>query len=61
MRLDLHPMEVLIMWEEFVVEADRSSASSQMQMDLMALAGGAGTLFLTDRHLFLHFSKRQQV
>lgn len=45
------------MGEEFVVEGSHASS----QLDLMALAGGGGTLFLTDRHLLLHYSKRQQV
>lgn len=58
-RLGLHPLEALIMGEEVVLEAPRSS-SSQLD-DLMALAGWAGNLFLTDRHLLLHFPKRQQV
>ncbi|CAN0547204.1 unnamed protein product, partial [Ectocarpus sp. 12 AP-2014] len=56
-RLGLHPLEALIMGEEFVAEAPRSSSS---QLDLMALAGWSGNLFLTDRHLLLHFPKRQQ-
>lgn len=46
------------MGEEFVAEAPRSSSS---QLDLMAIAGWSGNLFLTDRHLLLHFHKRQQV
>ncbi|CAB1121398.1 unnamed protein product [Ectocarpus sp. CCAP 1310/34] len=56
-RLGLHPLESLIMGEEFVAEVPRSSSS---QLDLMALAGWSGNLFLTDRHLLLHFPKRQQ-
>ncbi|CAN0118871.1 unnamed protein product, partial [Scytosiphon promiscuus] len=56
-RLGLHPLEALIMGEEFVAEVPRTSS----QLDLMALAGWSGNLFLTDRHLFLHFPKRQQV
>lgn len=56
-RLGLHPMEALIMGEESVAEAPRPSS----QLDLMGMAGWSGNLFLTDRHLLLHFPKRQQV
>lgn len=46
------------MGEEFVAEVGRFSP----QLDLMTFAAwGLGTLFLTDRHLLLHFPKRQQV
>lgn len=58
LRLGLHPMEALIMGEDFVVEGGRSSTAP---LDLKALGGWPGTLFLTDRHLLLHLPKRQQV
>lgn len=50
-------LQALLMGEEFVLEASQSSP----HLNIIALAGGTGTLFLTDRHLLLHVSKRQQV